>query len=216
MAVVSEKFIFLQAPKCAGSWVRRALNKVEVDFWEEGGEHGIPTSDGWQYKPAFVILRDPLDWYRSYFTFCVENKVRIIEGLDKHIVDFRDDDGQLRSPHIWFRVTSHDGIERVFNQWLRRVLHTCPGFVSALYGYYTKTDPEVLTMNSRVRHEISAWLKMQGVEFDMTKFAAVRQFNVCAWKPRATPENATMVARIEAEAYEMAGVLPLQEEMIIV
>jgi hypothetical protein len=74
MALRFKNQIFYHIPKCAGSYVRKVIEKLEEDRQEFCWTHSTPfetkATEELDYV-SFAVVRHPITWYESYFRYRV-------------------------------------------------------------------------------------------------------------------------------------------------
>lgn len=115
--IILPKSVFIHIPKTGGNWVREALiNSIKggpvICYYPNNNHH--PTVDDipaeHKHKPTFCFVRDPLDWYASYWRW------RITEGWQYH---------QTHPFDI-------DCADNDYSEFIRKVIQFHPGFSSRL------------------------------------------------------------------------------------
>jgi hypothetical protein len=69
--IVCEQFVFVHVPKTGGAWVRGILKTHRHRDWylQERRAH-TPSSDAPEGRPVLGVVRNPWDWYVSYYFYC--------------------------------------------------------------------------------------------------------------------------------------------------
>ncbi len=130
MSVILKNSVFLHIPKTGGVWVRRMLNKQDLEVKEIRSRGGNESSEGsansWHTVPTwdkdyrarpyrFCFVRNPLTWHKSYWSF-------------------------RASKNNWNPVNVFDTRCKsgTFHEYISKVLYYYPdGYLSWLYEYYT-------------------------------------------------------------------------------
>jgi hypothetical protein len=69
--LITEKFVFVHLPKTGGSFIRQASEGMEVLTLEpHAGVDDIPPR--FAGLPVFAVIRNPWDWYVSWFHFVLQ------------------------------------------------------------------------------------------------------------------------------------------------
>jgi len=71
--IVSKHFVFIHVPKTGGSFIRKILLEKAPEDWDLREISGhVPISEvpeEYAGLPAFAFVRNPFDWYVSWYTF---------------------------------------------------------------------------------------------------------------------------------------------------
>lgn len=209
--------IFLHVPKTGGSWVtdvlvrqglvRKQFGHIHADWvramvytdtartvarttyewcksqvptWIKAGrplqriKHRTLTSQQC-YKPfVFCFVRHPLDWYESWWRYMSQ-----------------------RSGHDWSQETDLHGWhpcqaikatgDASFDQFLRNVLHTRPGFVHELYAMYAQPGIDFVGRQEQLSQDLIRVLRLLNVSFDEQAIQQAAPVNVSR-RPGSTPQ----------------------------
>jgi len=68
MALRFDNKIFYHIPKTGGSYVRKIIESLTDDWSQIGKTHATPYDTSLALY-SFCVVRDPIDWYRSYFRY---------------------------------------------------------------------------------------------------------------------------------------------------
>ena len=68
MALRFDNKIFYHIPKTGGTYVRAVIKSLTDDWEQLGNTHATPY-DVPKGNFSFAVVRDPVDWYRSYFRY---------------------------------------------------------------------------------------------------------------------------------------------------
>lgn len=123
--------VFLHVPKCAGTWVRRALDASGVATVPAGGpgEHNLPCAIRPEFRRAkrFCFVRHPLNWYESVW-----------RGLHAGWPDRRTV-RPLHRERSWspIRLVTYLAGAGSFDEFVRTVVRDQAGFCSRMYEWYT-------------------------------------------------------------------------------
>ncbi len=78
--LVTDSFVFLHIPKTAGSFIQTVLPdhlpviKYSYRVWTHTSYEELP--ERWRHLPAFCVVRNPWDWYVSWFCYTMEGRSR--------------------------------------------------------------------------------------------------------------------------------------------
>lgn len=111
MALRFDKYIFYHIPKTGGTSFRALIAKSFGDRGEIGHTHNTPLEVPNHKKYiSLTIVRNPLDWYKSFFRYRMVSGWRKGHFIDKHAES------------------------RNFNQFMKNMLYAYPcGYVSSRY-----------------------------------------------------------------------------------
>jgi hypothetical protein len=74
---VTRDFVFLHVPKTGGTYVRTHLPEVLYET-QHGGIKDIPSE--FQGLPKYAVVRNPWDWYVSWWTYSRKHRKDTIDG----------------------------------------------------------------------------------------------------------------------------------------
>ena len=145
MAIVLKNgYVFLHIPKTGGEWFTTCLNRANLTVGEVGEKHcdiqGLgkyrtrqtPTKRVIEFyrrlylsdSPiTFTLIRNPIDWYCSYWSFRNDNKW-----------EFHGKIGSIKKYHPWNELSLFDGME--FNDFVDHVTKKQPGIYTHLVNSY--------------------------------------------------------------------------------
>lgn len=201
--------IFLHIPKTGGNWVTAVLNDLDLVERELGHKHAdldrLFASSVCLENPAFnsflqvkqkpyifCFVRNPLSWYESYFKYMSQTKRRWRHWGDE------------RSITDWHPNAMTNGVgDENFNGFVRNLLRKRPGYVTELFGWYTKPLVDFVGKQEQLVDDLILVLKIMNVSFEedlVRKFAKVGEspFRPTEWDPEI---------RQEAKAVEYSGFL---------
>lgn len=218
MALVLPHSIFLHVPKTGGTWVRTAIDRAGIPNRESNrGQEPLGfrfhtdltnTTDrgplnltfrrrpGTWYIPGgrfcFAFVRNPLDWYRSYWAH------RMRKGWKpRHKID---------------SVCASDE----FETFVGHMLEKFPGYVSELYELYTGPEADEIGFVGRQENlvpDLIRALRDAGEPFDEGRIRETGPVNLGselqAWseKSRYSPQLEEAVRRAEHRAMKRFGYL---------
>ena len=209
--------VFLHIPKTGGNWVREVLEKLDLIECEIGHKHADVDrvlfepyfNTGWVerlkrqywnqhslYNPPFIFcfVRHPLSWYESWFKYMSQPKrnwrewPHRIGSLDWH-------------PNSPINGTGN----KEFNSFVQNVIKKFPGYVTQMYGWYTKRGVDFLGHQESLREDMVELLRRLEVEFDPD---FVLEYLPVGVSPK--PENPVFwdnEVRTKAIRVEYAGIL---------
>lgn len=185
MALMLPKSVFFHVPKTGGMWVRRAIRNAGLPAVELT-HSSIPAANlhnrfsqvdaGGKFTFAFV--RNPADWYPSFWCYCMSDGWKNEDQLDPYM--------------------SED-----FGEFMRRVLRHLPGQLSRRFREYVGPAPGVLDFVGRcesLTEDLVRALRLAGEEFDEEKIRSTPAENVSVRRPDYAPDLLRAVLESEAEA----------------
>lgn len=211
--------VFLHIQKTGGSWVELVLKELHLEKYRFGDPHSEYdrclneelTMDGWlpfrlakksyraakrlglrgQEKPfRFCFVRHPLTWYESYF--------RYFAGLGWPV------EGIPNRAAYWHpNAFIHDCKTNDFNEFVDRVLHRRPGFVSELFARYTNLGISFIGKTEKLQDHLVAALRIAGESFDEAAVRSAPRVNESSLPKSAAvwdPELRRKILRMELAA----------------
>ncbi|WP_316188722.1 hypothetical protein [Bradyrhizobium sp. SZCCHNS1054] len=170
--------------KVGGTWLRRALTAGAVGWTEDGGEdlRGHDGLEARQRDGSFLatFVREPVDWYRSYWAYRMEGGWRPRYSLDQIC-----------------------GASE-FRTFVRNAVVELPGFLSALFERYAGPvdDPvDFVGRQARLADDLVLLLRMRGERFDEVALRATPPANTTSIRP---PIDAGLVDIIYVSEQAMA------------
>ncbi len=173
MALILPHSIFFHIPKTGGTWVREAIKRAGIPTLEIGDWHyELYDLHQWcaqislspavvQQKFTFAFVRNPLDWYPSYWAF--------------------------RQTHGWPKGELTPCRSNNFEQFMWNVIWRFPGYLSNLYTRYLGPLPGVLNFVGRreiLGEDLITALTLAGEQFDLDAIRSTPPANVGADCPR--------------------------------
>lgn len=160
MALATDKSLFLHIPKTGGIWVRYAIKKLGIKFWEIGDQHAhfpkygeksrlLAFHDDEYYKEKYIFtfVRHPLSWYQSRWAFRMKHGWK--PGL--HPLDYN--------------CASND-----FRIFVKNVLNYSPrGWVTIEYLNYLDNTPKPIDFIGKTENltkDLITALTLAGEDFD--------------------------------------------------
>jgi hypothetical protein len=170
--------IFLHVPKTGGTWVSKILEECGLLEDTIGAKHAdidrifSPIANSGrklaQYylkkrlgrvsreRPLmFCFVRHPLSWYESYFRFMSAAAQNWRAWGDENDIN------------LWHPNAMLNGTEAPdFNQFVRNVIRKRPGYVTEMYGWYTRPPVDFIGKQENLYDDLIQVLSMLNVPFD--------------------------------------------------
>lgn len=168
--------IFLHIPKTGGNWVATVLQGLDLIDGRTPHKHAdidhfshVPRAAGStlgrivrsirysvSHKPfMFCFVRNPLDWYESWFRYMAQPSRRWRQWGDAHDVNNWHPNAMLNG------LGSDD-----FNQFIRNVLRHRPGFVTEMYGWYARPQVDFVGRQEHLVDDLIAVLRQMNLRID--------------------------------------------------
>lgn len=152
--------------KTGSSWLRAALKASGVHTQEVGskqfGGHDDLSEHDLTHVGACSIVRNPIDWYRSYWAYRMERGWRPKYDLD--------------------RLCGSNN----FTVFIRNVVVCLPGFVTAMFERYvgpvSQPIPYILKQE-RLSQDLASLLYQRGENFNIDALLATPRINITKIKP---------------------------------
>jgi len=159
MALITDKSVFLHAPKCGGWWVRKIFKAANIPHHEVGHEHSH-FPELLQYHPIefykrrliFTFIRHPLSWYQSRWTFRMKTGWEMSHPLD-------------------FACSSNN-----FQTFINNVLKFQPGWFTSECGNYIRNTDRVGRLENLVS-DMQSILEAAGEKFDPAILRTIHRLN---------------------------------------
>ena len=187
MPLITDNFCFLHAHKTGGTWVRKACKNAGVKLQDAKDERGFSTrhwpahpSEPWMRgRTSFALIRDPLDYLRSWW--CSREK----EGW-----------GAITGP----AAPLNDCRADAFELFLNNVLDRCPGIASRVFREYTD-GVDCVGRLENAADDLCTALRLAGERFDHDALYATPKANAARDEimRRATCSKAVAARVYEAE-----------------
>ena len=153
LVLSKSKSMFLHLPKTGGTWVRFALVKVGIAYKDYELEHATYEESKHLFpdSPRFTILRNPFDWYASFWA------MRQIE----------DSWGGA-----W--VIGHDCKSNNFNKFIGFCCLKHPGFLTNVYKEFAVEGVTVLRTEN-LNTDLADYLESVDEKFDRDKLCSIEK-----------------------------------------
>jgi hypothetical protein len=169
--------VFLHIPKTGGSWVKRVIQRANLDKKrEDGAWHSVQIVPG---KFTFAFVRHPATWYQSVWAY---------SWKEQH----------WHGHHQALRVAK----DRDFSRFIEKIISRFPkGFLGKFYEKWTQHCNFIGKYENMVEDTIKA-LKLAGEEFDENMVRDMESYtrNVAAqnpeWQKQCLYRDKELVARL--------------------
>lgn len=193
--LVDKKAVFLHVPKTGGSWVTNCLTRQEGISTEHiSSKHGDieRVNNFWRHYPylyarktaklgfdlqyklensfKFCFVRHPYEWVKSYYRFQEENGWPKWKGLGEEWIKYGNSNWHPNTP---LYELSH----RSFNDFLRDLIKSRPGYIYELYSWYTGRDIDFVGRQESLEEDLIKVLEKIGCKFDKNKINSLGRVN---------------------------------------
>jgi hypothetical protein len=166
--------VFLHIPKTGGNWVSKVLQGLnlvdrklahkhaDIDhfFAPHGRKIHLKRLAQELFFPRkkpymFCFVRNPLSWYESWFNYMSQPSRKWCYWGDE------------RNISNWHPNALLNGLGNPdFNQFVRNVIHKRPGYVTELFGWYTKPQMDFIGRQEQLVDDFIKVLEIMNVDFD--------------------------------------------------
>ncbi|WP_255954631.1 tetratricopeptide repeat protein [Streptomyces odontomachi] len=183
--------LLLLTPKTGSTWIRRKVKELGLAFTEVGDpamrEHDLLADfDRSRYGVIGAFVRDPLEWYRSYWSYRMEKGWRPQYPLDEH-------------------CESDD-----FETFVRRAVTTLPGALGNIYTSYVGAPDEEVDFVGRqenLQEDFARFLELAGEKFDRSVLAEGSRINATTIRPDYSEELKELITLSEWDTMRRFGYL---------
>ncbi|MFD6425055.1 hypothetical protein [Streptomyces sp. NPDC060198] len=183
--------LLLLTPKTGSTWIRKKIRELGIAFEEVGDpamrEHDLLAAfDRSAYGFVGAFVRDPLEWYRSYWSYRMEKGWRPQYPLDEH-------------------CESDD-----FETFVRRAVTTLPGALGNIYTSYVGAPGEEVDFVGRQENladDFARFLELAGEEFDADVLAEGSRINATKIRPDYPEELKELITLSEWQTMGRFGYL---------
>ncbi|MFI9062441.1 tetratricopeptide repeat protein [Streptomyces sp. NPDC053429] len=183
--------LLLLTPKTGSTWIRKKIRELGIPVEEIGDpamrEHDLLADfDRSQYGFVGAFVRDPLEWYRSYWSYRMEKGWRPQYALDEHCES------------------------DVFETFVRRAVTTLPGALGNIYSSYVGAPGEEVDFIGRqedLQSDFARFLTLAGEDFDAEVLAQGSRVNATTIRPDYPEELKELITLSEWETMGRFGYL---------
>lgn len=189
--LTSSNALLLLTPKTGSTWIRRKVKELGLAHEEVGDpamrDHDLLADfDRSRYALIGAFVRDPLEWYRSYWSYRMEKGWRPQYPLDEH-------------------CESDD-----FETFVRRAVTTLPGALGNIYTSYVGTPDEEVDFvgkQENLQADFARFLELAGEEFDRSVLAEGSRINATTIRPDYPEELKELITLSEWDTMRRFGYL---------
>ncbi|MDN3260518.1 hypothetical protein QWJ26_11970 [Streptomyces sp. CSDS2] len=183
--------LLLLTPKTGSTWIRRKIRELGLAFEDVGDpamrEHDLITDfDRSRYSFIGAFVRDPLEWYRSYWSYRMEKGWRPQYPLDMHC---QSDD---------------------FQTFVRRAVTSLPGALGNIYSSYVGAPGEEIDFIGRqenLAEDFARFLELAGEKFERSVLLEGNRINATTIRPGYPEELKELITLSEWETMGRFGYL---------
>jgi hypothetical protein len=168
--------VFLHVPKTGGNWIATVLQELNLVERQTPHKHAdidhfsaVPQASSsvmgrglralrynLRAKPfMFCFVRDPLDWYESWFRYMSQPSRRWRNWGDP---------GDVENWHPNAMLNGAGSAD--FNDFVRNVLARRPGFVTEMYGWYDRPQVNFVGRQEHLVDDLVKVLRKMDLAFD--------------------------------------------------
>lgn len=185
--------MFLHIPKTGGTWIRYVLDycTIEIEDYELQHANFEECTHLFPDIPRFTIIRNPFDWYASYWT---------MRQIDETVTN--------RGPREW--ELDLDPVDDDFNVFVQTSCSKYPGFLGGVYNQFARPSVLILRTES-LRQDFANHLTDIEEQFDSHKLYNMPIPNLGASgelfrdKVVYTEETGKLLAHSERETFRRFG-----------
>ncbi|HEU5268329.1 MAG TPA: hypothetical protein VFU36_00285 [Jatrophihabitans sp.] len=183
--------LLLLVPKTGSSWIRAKVAELGLDVAEVGDpamrEHDLLQHfDRSGYSAVGAFVRDPIDWYRSYWAYRMERGWRPRYALDEH-------------------CRSED-----FETFVRLAVSTLPGALGNIYTSYTGGPEDEIDFVGRqetLAADLARFLDLIGEPYDPAVLDTGGRVNATSTRPAYPEELKELITLSEWDTMARFGYL---------
>ncbi|PXX58138.1 hypothetical protein DFR70_115111 [Nocardia tenerifensis] len=188
---VRSNALLLLVPKTGSTWIRSKLDElgIEVEYIGDPAmrDHDLLASyDREKYSYIGAFVRNPIEWYRSYWAYRMEKGWRPQYPLDEH-------------------CASDD-----FETFVRKAVSVLPGALGNIYRSYVGPPDAEIDFIGHQEHlvdDFAKFLRTIGEEFDESALRGGPVVNATTTRPNYPEELQELITLSEWETMERFGYL---------
>lgn len=183
--------LLLLAPKTGSTWIREKVRQLDLDVVNIGDpamrDHDfLDHYDRSRFRYIGAFVRDPLEWYRSYWAYRMERGWRPQYPLDKHC---QSDD---------------------FEMFVRNAFSILPGALSNIYSSYVgKPSDEIdfIGRQEQLADDFASFLRLIGEVADESALRSGARVNATTIRPDYPSELKDLITLSEWDSMRRFGYL---------
>lgn len=183
--------LLLLVPKTGSTWIRAKLDQLELAVENVGdpamrGHDLLDSYDRSRYRYVGGFVRDPIEWYRSYWAYRMERGWRPQYPLDEHC---QCDD---------------------FETFVRHAVSILPGALGNIYRSYVgppDNEIEFVGRQERLEEDLISFLRMIGENVDEALLRRGPRINVTTTRPDYPEELKELITLSEWDTMRRFGYL---------
>jgi len=179
--IVMPRTIFFHIPKTGGRWVREVIKNAGIysRAYDQNFGHNIPFNCTDTFRIRFCFVRNPIDWYRSFWSY------RMRTGWQNSVID------ECQSP--------------IFEEFVTLALKRSPAHVTQMYEMFigTEDNPQIQWVGKQENlvNDLIDFLHKAGERFNEETIRATPAINTAGKFPAEYPQwLREKVAEVEHEA----------------
>lgn len=188
---VRSNALLLLVPKTGSTWIRAKVKELGLEVREVGDpamrEHDLLAHfDRSAYSRVGAFVRNPVDWYRSYWSYRMERGWRHQYALDEHCESEQ------------------------FETFVRRAVSILPGALGNIYTSYTGGPDEEIDFIGRQENlaaDFAGFLRLIGEPFDPALLDGGRRVNATSIRPDYPEELKELITVSEWDTMQRFGYL---------
>lgn len=191
-SLIGPNFRFLHMPKTGGTWVYDVITRwLQIPHLVDhrlGGHTTLVSALG-SGLPTLVYVRNPFDWYESYYRY------QCMVGWDAPA-------GQIGMP---VRMCGYRGVK--FSNFMETVLDRHPHWLTELTNEYTSfRKPDALVTvgrHERLAQDLANFLDAREVKYDRALLFDRATYLTNLSKPMPIDWSASLIARVKSTHQEL-------------
>lgn len=192
MALMLPNSIFFHIPKTGGAWARKAIERSGLFAKEIGICHSAASEVQHLLgdKHIFTFVRNPYWWYRSFWSYRMQN-------------GWMNSNGTPAGMEIDRLCKSYD-----FNEFITKVTTQAPGYLGNMYRFFTgPIEMDFIGKTERLADDLVAALNQANEKFDEKRLRETPMHNTSnqAFSAEYTNQSKGRLREAERDAFELYG-----------